>query len=340
MALAFEPGVSTSPMITELSGRGLGLAIVKERVEQLSGTLAVESQPGRGTVFRLGLPLTLARMRGVVVRAGGRLFALPTRGVERVARVAREDVKTVENRETVSLAGRTYALARLPAVLGMDEQDEQAPADEAARLPLVVLAGGQPLQAIAFALDEVVDERELLFKPLGRQLERLAHVAGAAVLGGGQVVPVLHVADLLRSAVRQAGAPQARAAVRAAAAPAAKRLLVAEDSITSRTLLKGILEGAGYQVETAADGAEAFAALRGGAFDLLVSDVDMPRLNGFGLTAKVRADRKLAELPVVLVTSLDSRQDREHGIDVGANAYLVKSSFDQGSLLEVVERLL
>lgn len=339
MALVFEPGVSTSPMITELSGRGLGLAIVKERVEQLSGTLAIESEPGQGTVFRLGLPLTLARMRGVVVRAGGRLFVLPTRGVERVARVAREDVKTVENRETVSLSGRTYALARLVQVLGMGEEGAAAEA-EPERLPLVVLAGGQPLQAIAFALDEVIDERELLFKPLGRQLERLAHVAGAAVLGGGQVVPVLHVPDLLRSAVRQSASPRPRAAGPEVAAPAPKSVLVAEDSITSRTLLKGILEGAGYQVETAADGVEAFAALRRGGFDLLVSDVDMPRLNGFGLTAKVRADRKLADLPVVLVTSLDSRQDREHGIDVGANAYLVKSSFDQGNLLEVVERLL
>jgi two-component system chemotaxis sensor kinase CheA len=116
-------------------------------------------------------------------------------------------------------------------------------------------------------------------------------------------------------------------------------VLVAEDSITSRTLLKGILENAGYRVETAADGVDAFSTLRSGSFDLVVSDVDMPRLNGFGLTAKIRADKKLAELPVVLVTALDSRQDREHGIDVGASAYIVKGSFDQGNLLDVVRRL-
>lgn len=339
LALAFEPGVSTSPMLTELSGRGLGLAIVKERVEQLAGTLSLESEPGQGTLFRIVLPLTLAGLRGVVVRVARQLFVLPTRGIERVARVALADVKTAGNRETVSLAGCTYALARMAQVLGLAETGPPA-----ARLPLVVLAGSQPAQAIAFAVDEVLDERELLFKPLGCQLERVAHVAGAALFGAGQVVPVLHVPDLLRSAVRQAAAPQpARADAhngRDDATPAARKLLVAEDSITSRTLLKGILEGAGYQVETAADGVEALAALRRGGFDLVVSDVDMPRLNGFGLTAKLRADRKLAELPVVLVTALDSREDREHGIDVGASAYIVKSSFDQGHLLEVVERLL
>ena len=119
-----------------------------------------------------------------------------------------------------------------------------------------------------------------------------------------------------------------------------KSVLVAEDSITSRSLLKNILETAGYQVETAVDGIDAFTKLRSGPFHAVVSDVDMPRMNGFGLTAKIRADKKLSELPVILVTALDSRSDREHGIDVGADAYIVKSSFDQSNLLEVIRRLL
>jgi two-component system chemotaxis sensor kinase CheA len=184
----------------------------------------------------------------------------------------------------------------------------------------------------------VLDEREVLVKPLGPQLQRVRHVAGATVLGSGQVVPILHVPDLLQDAADGAGLPRLSPDGRGNAITA-KSVLVAEDSITSRTLLKGILESAGYRVETAADGVDAFSALRGGSFDIVVSDVDMPRLNGFGLTAKIRADKKLAELPVVLVTALDSREDREHGIDVGASAYIVKSSFDQGNLLEVVRRL-
>jgi two-component system chemotaxis sensor kinase CheA len=334
LALALEPGVSTSPLITDLSGRGLGLAIVKQQVERMNGTLALESTRGQGTRFTLRLPLTLARFRGVLVRSGHQAFVLPTRNVERVARVPAQHVKTVENRETIALDGRALALVRLWALLGQAPDEEAAARD---RLPVVVLQGSQPGPSIAFAVEEVIDEREVLAKPLGRQLQRLRHIAGATVLGSGQVVPILHVPDLLQAAASGAQAPRVQPAARQAAP--AKAVLVAEDSITSRTLLKGILENAGYRVETAADGVDAFSTLRSGSFDLVVSDVDMPRLNGFGLTAKIRADKKLAELPVVLVTALDSRQDREHGIDVGASAYIVKGSFDQGNLLDVVRRL-
>lgn len=335
LALALEPGVSTSPLITDLSGRGLGLSIVKQQVERLNGTLALASAPGQGTSFTLRLPLTLARFRGVVVHSGGQTFVLPTRSIERVARIPADQVKTVENRETISLGGRALALVRLGALLGLPPDDAAA---EGSALPVVVLQGSQPGQPIAFGVGAVLDEREVLVKPLGHQLQRVRHIAGATVLGTGQVVPILHVPDLLQAAANGSAAVHAPAA-RGAAKAAAKAVLVAEDSITSRTLLKGILESAGYRVETAADGVDAFSTLRSGSFDIVVSDVDMPRLNGFGLTAKIRADKKLAELPVVLVTALDSREDREHGIDVGASAYIVKSSFDQGNLLEVVRRL-
>ena len=337
LALALEPGVSTSPLITDLSGRGLGLSIVKQQVERLNGTLALASVPGQGTTFTLRLPLTLARFRGVVVRSGGQTFVLPTRSIERVARIPADQVKTVGNRETLSLGGRALALVWLRALLGLPPDDGGA---EGGALRVVVLQGSQPSQPVAFAVDAVLEEREVLVKPLGPQLQRVRHIAGATVLGSGQVVPILHVPDLLQAAANGSSAAHAPAARGAPAAAArAKAVLVAEDSITSRTLLKGILESAGYRVETAADGVDAFSTLRSGAFDIVVSDVDMPRLNGFGLTAKIRADKKLADLPVVLVTALDSREDREHGIDVGASAYIVKSSFDQGNLLEVVRRL-
>ena len=331
LALACEAGVSTSRTITDLSGRGLGLSVVRHEVERIGGSLSVESEPGRGTHFRMRLPLTLSRFRGVVVRLGRQRFVLPTRSVERVGRVRREEVRSVENRETVAVDGRALALVRLDRVLGLRAEGDE----NAAVFPVVVI--GHNGQAVAFRVDEVVDEREVLVKPLGRPLQRVRHLAGASVVGGGPLVPVLHVPDLLKSAAEAAG--NARAPERAAAADAGKAILVAEDSITSRTLLKGILEGAGYRVEAVADGVEAFAALRAGRFDLVVTDVDMPRLDGFGLTAKIRGDRALSQLPVVLVTALASREDREHGIDVGASAYIVKSSFDQGNLLEVVRRL-
>ena len=191
---------------------------------------------------------------------------------------------------------------------------------------------------MAFAVDAVLDEREVLVKRLTKPLSRVRNIAGATVLGSGEVAPILNVADLLKSA-RTAGAGLRTAPAATPSATPAKRILVVEDSITSRMLLKGILESAGYDVKTAVDGIDGFTALRAERFDLVVSDVEMPRMNGFDLTARIRADRALAELPVVLVTALESREDRERGIDVGANAYLVKSSLDQSNLLEALRRL-
>jgi two-component system chemotaxis sensor kinase CheA len=164
------------------------------------------------------------------------------------------------------------------------------------------------------------------------------NIASATVLGSGRVAPILNVSDLLRSARKHGGVARVAAAAKPSEAKA-RSILVVEDSITSRMLLKGILESAGYQVKTAVDGVEGFTALRADRFDLVVSDVEMPRMNGFDLTARIRADKKLTELPVVLVTAMETREDRERGIDVGANAYLIKSSFDQSNLLEAVRRL-
>jgi two-component system chemotaxis sensor kinase CheA len=189
-------------------------------------------------------------------------------------------------------------------------------------------------------VDEILGEQEVLVKTLGRQLTRVRNIAGASVLGTGQVVAVLNVPDLLKSAVKRAAAPPAPVAAAKFGAAARRSILVVEDSITSRALLKNILESAGYRVTTAVDGVDAYTTLKTGTFDLIVSDVEMPRMDGFDLTAKVRADKQLAKLPVVLVTALESREYRERGIDVGANAYIVKSSFDQSNLLEVVQQLI
>ncbi|MBZ0135261.1 MAG: response regulator, partial [Planctomycetes bacterium] len=335
VALAFRSGVTTSPIITDVSGRGLGLAIVREKVERLGGSISVESHPGAGTAFHLVLPLSLVTFRGVLVRAGERLCVIPAAGVERVARVAIQDIRTVENRETIVLDGQVASLVDLGDVL---EMPRPASREAVAYAPVVVL--GQNEARVAFRVGEILGEQEILVKTLGPQLARVRNVAGASMLGTGQVVPVLNVADLLKSAVRNVPAPLAPATAEQPAPGAKRAILVVEDSITSRSLLKNILESANYAVTTAVDGMDAYTTLKTAAFDLVVSDVDMPRMDGFDLTAKVRADKHLSELPVVLVTALESREHRERGIDVGANAYIVKSSFDQSNLLEVVQRLI
>lgn len=334
LALIFQSDVSTSPLITELSGRGLGLAIVREKTEELGGQVVVETHLHAGTTFRITLPTLLSTFRGVQVRVADRWFVIPTAHVRRVARLDAAEVKTVENRETITLGGQVLSLARLDAVLGLP----RAPglSETPAFLSVAVLSADG--EQIAFAVDEVLREEEVLVKSLSRPLSRVRNIAGATILDAGKVVPVLHVPDLMKSARRTGFAPQPTAAGREPTAPR-KRILVAEDSITSRMLLKNILESAGHEVRTAVDGVEALTELRIHDFDLVVSDIEMPRMNGFDLTAHIRSDRKLADMPVILVTALSSREDRERGIDVGANAYIVKSSFDQSNLLEAVRRL-
>ena len=331
--LIFQPEVSTSPIITRVSGRGLGLAIVRERAEKLGGSVSVESQPQQGTGFRILLPSMLSTFRGILIEVEGRRFVLPTFHVERVARVTVADVQTVEGRETVALSGRVIALVRLADVLELPRAESKA--EPSAAISVLILGLGD--QRIAFAVDAVLDEQEVLVKPLRRPLSRVRNIAGATVLGSGHVAPILNVSDLLKSA-RKTGSAAARVGPKAKPADA-KAVLVAEDSITSRMLIKSILESAGYNVKTAVDGMEAFTLLRAEKFALLVSDVEMPRLNGFDLTARIRADKKLTDLPVVLVTALETRENRERGIDVGANAYIIKSSFDQSDLLDAVRRL-
>lgn len=330
--LIFQMGFSTSPAITTTSGRGVGLAVLKEAVDSLNGNLSVETKFGFGTHFRINLPLTHARFHAVAIRVGEQVFAVPASQVERVIRLKRSDIRTIENRETVSINEKALSLVHLYQVLGLNIDP-----DTRFVVPAIVLNSIN--QSVVFVVDQILHEQEVVAKGLGQQLAGVRNVTGATVLADGKLVLILNVQDLIDSAVRvsQAGTQMSttledRGEVRK------KSILVAEDSITSRILLKHILESAGYDVETSVDGVDAFTKLRSKHFDAVVSDVDMPRMNGFGLTARIRADKNLSTTPVILVTALDSREDREHGIDVGANAYIVKGSFDQSDLLEAIHR--
>ncbi|MGR9012270.1 MAG: hybrid sensor histidine kinase/response regulator [Gammaproteobacteria bacterium] len=331
--LIYQSGVSTSPIITEISGRGIGLAIVRETVERLGGCITVETHAGVGTTFRIELPLTLASYRGIAVRVATQTFVVQTSSLERSVRIRQQDIQTPANRETIRLGDETLSLAWLGDVLGIPNEV----AGDAEFHQVVVLAAGG--KRIAFVVDEVLGEREVLVKRLGRQLSRVRNISAATILGSGKAVPILNVIDLLKSA-QQAAHTGTRRVRKGETKVTAQAVLVVEDSITARSLLKGILEVAGYKVITAVDGIDGLTKLRSGEFDIVVSDVDMPRMNGFDLTMKIRNDKKLADLPVVLVTALDSREDRERGIDVGANAYIVKRSFEQSNLLEVIRKFI
>ena len=335
LSLIFVSGVSTSPIVTDISGRGLGMAIIREKTEKLGGRVVMDTTPGTGTSFKAFLPITLATFRGVLVKVTDQLFVVPVTNVNQSVRIKPDEIKTVQNRETISLNGRTLPLVRLGDILELPKKEV---AGDLGYISILVLDFAK--KSVAFEVDKIVDEREILVKGLGKQLSRVKNIGGATILGSGLVVPILNVSDLMKS-VEKAAVAFVRADVGVEEVELQRKsVLVAEDSITSRMLLKNILEASGYLVKTAVDGQEAYTTLKTEAFDLVVSDVEMPRMDGFELTAKIRSDKKLEETPVVLVTSLDSREDREKGIDVGANAYIVKSSFDQSNLLEVIGRLI
>lgn len=342
LSLIFCSGISTSPIITDISGRGLGLAIVQEKVEKLGGTISVASLPDKGTTFRILLPFTISTLRGVMVRSGEHLFIIPSTHVECVVRVNKDNISTVENNDTILIGKEIIVTLKLSDVLGLNDNTHAQSSQKwntssSDFIQIVVLV--QAEKKIGLKVDEIFGEHQILMKELGKQLIRVQNFSGATVLGTGKVVPVLNASDLLKSALSVVSTVKITEYNKQVDTKIYK-ILVTDDSITSRSLIKNILETAGYNVVTAVDGIDAFTKALIEDFDLIVSDVDMPRLNGFELTAKIRKEKKLSEMPVILVTALESNEDREHGIDVGANAYIVKSSFDQSNLLEVIKKLL
>lgn len=343
LSLIYESGVSTSQVVTDISGRGLGLSIVREKVDKLNGRISVETVPNKGTTFRIILPITLTTFRGILARIDEFTFILPTMNVERVVKVEKEEIKTIENHETILLDDQILSIDDLGEVLGLPGHIQAGPdktdpdSDNSKQIRIVVLASGE--HRAAFRIDEVIDEQQVLVKGLGKLLKHVKNISGATILGSGKVVPVLNVPDLINSALDSDKKTKTKVSDVKKVAKV-KNILVADDSITSRTLLKNILETAGYKITTAVDGTDALIRAQNNLFDLIISDVDMPGLNGFELITKIRLDKKICEVPVVLVTALGSQEDQERGIEVGADAYIVKSNFDHINLLEIVRKLI
>lgn len=331
VGLIFNSGLSTSEILTEISGRGLGMAIVKEDVEGLGGHLHVETTLGQGTCFMLHLPVTLSVFRGILIHVRGHDLVLPTTAVERVIKIPRQEIKTLENCEVIVIDGVNLAITEMGAVLGITEK----PITQGDTLQIVVVSDSG--QRLGFVVDSVDGEYELLVKGLGHHLQGLRYFSGASVLGDGRIVPILDSRDLLASPQEGNVLTTVR---RSNDERVVKKILAADDSITSRMLIKNILESSGYDVVSAVDGADAYEKLTNGSYDLVVSDVEMPHLNGFELTTRIRATDSVADIPVILVTSLETTEDKERGIVAGANAYIVKRSFDQTNLLDTVKRLL
>lgn len=328
LQLALRAGVSTRSEVTPVSGRGVGLAIVADKVAAAGGQVLVRSAPGAGAFFELLLPVGVASLRALVVEVDGARYAVPLSGLESVRSAAQAEVRTVEGMETLLVERRVLPLVRLGALFGTARPGQGA-------APAVVIVARVGDQAFGMLADAIVAEQDVLPKRLGPMLRRVRWFSGAAQLGDGTLAPVIALEDI---AARGFGGVRARPAGEAAP-KSVKRVLVAEDSVTSRLLLKHLLEGAGWSVDTAVDGLDALSRLRNARYDVVVSDVEMPHMDGLALTASIRANPGTAELPVILVTSLQTPEQREAGLRAGADAYFTKGSFDQDRLLATVRRV-
>ncbi len=331
----FHPGLSTSDTVTTISGRGLGMDIVRERVESLRGRVSINSELGAGTRVTINVPVSLTRIRCILLRLGEEQFAIPSVVVERMDTRYREDVFTAEGRDMIVINGQPTPLVSLGAVLNMPSAAD--PTSEQLHMLLLHSAN----RAMAFEVDGLLNELELVLKPLGPELARTRFVSGAALLGTGDVVIVLDSNDLVRAA---AGAELPRRKMTTITAPVVTqrrmRVLVADDSITTRTLEKNILETAGFEVRVAIDGIEAWSMLAEDDYDVVISDVEMPNMNGLELTQQIKHSDAYRHIPVILLTSLGKPEQREAGLRAGADAYLVKSQFDQGELLATIQAVI
>jgi two-component system chemotaxis sensor kinase CheA len=329
--LIFQPGFSTRDSATDVSGRGVGMDVVKSVVERLGGTVKIQSEVDRGTTITLNLPLSLALLRVVLVEAGEELFAFPTAAVRRILPLTACDLSQLEQERVSEIGGERMPVSALAAML----QLPAAPVGSRQTLLVAETSEGR----FGMMVDAVHEEQELVFKELRGPLRNQRTFTGAALLGNGDIVPILDVAALCDLA-SQGPAIAPVPAVERRVAPRRTRVLVVDDSLVAGELQKNILMAAGYEAEIAPDGAEALECLRQKEWDLVIADVDMPRLNGFELTEKLRGDERLRDIPVIIVTGRDSVDDRRRGFEVGADAYVLKREFDQTQLLDTVRRLI
>jgi len=343
MELIFSPGFSTASIITDVSGRGVGADVVKKEIEALKGHVRLDSRLGEGTTVTLELPLTVAIIEVLLVETGGQRFGLPLLAVDEIVRVDPAAVRTIENRMAITWRERTVPVVRLDEVLnlsaaaaGRSRSTGAAPAV----WPVVIVAWAD--RRLGLLVDGVLSDQEVFIKGLPANVGTLKQIAGAAIVGTGEVILILDVQGLVVSArgVRRFAAPSAAVPE---AAPAAekpqRRILVVEDSLTTREFERSLLEANGYEVETAVDGLDALDKVGRATFDLVVADVEMPRMNGFEFCQALRQREAFKQLPVVIVTTRDKEEDKRRGLEVGAQAYIVKSAFNQNHLLETIERL-
>lgn len=329
MAYIFKSGFSTNQIITSLSGRGLGMSIVRDTVENIGGTIRIENKPGQSCSFIIEIPISMSSFKGVIVETGSQLYAIPMAFIKHVCIINPSEITSVNGHSAWLYNGKTIPVVSLDSVLkSNNNQIEDKPL-----CGLILSNSG--MEAV-ITTDRIVSQMEMTVKTLGSVLKKVKNVSGVAAIGSNKIVPVLNTRDIIKSILQGKNAMTFSTKLQ----ERKRNVLVVEDSITTRMLIVNILEAADFAVNAAVDGRQGYEMLTSGKYDLVVSDIEMPRMSGFELTAKIRKNKNLQDIPVILCTTLSKREDMERGIETGANAYITKGNFDQNNLLETVNRLI
>ena len=335
LTFLFLPGFSLRDKVTEVSGRGVGLDAVQHMVRQLRGQVEMTQGDGNGSRFHLEVPLTLSVVRSLVVEVSGEAYAFPLAHIERTLELSAEAIVQIEGRQQFWHEGRHIGLVSASQLLNrpVSQNGEQS-------IKVVVIRERDTLYGVA--IDRLVGERVLVVMPLDQRLGKIQDISAGALLDDGSVVLIVDVEDLLRSVEKLLSTGRLERIERRGAARevARKRVLVVDDSLTVRELQRKLLSNRGYEVAVAVDGMDGWNALRSEDFDLLITDIDMPRMDGIELVTLVRRDSRLQSLPVMVVSYKDREEDRRRGLDAGADYYLAKASFHDDALLDAVVELI
>jgi two-component system sensor histidine kinase and response regulator WspE len=332
----FLPGFTMKDTVTDISGRGVGLDVVQNMVKHVRGTVRVSSTPGKGARFLLQLPLTLSVVRTLLADVGGEPYAFPLAYIVRTLKLPKAKIELLEGRQHFNFDGRQVGLVAAHQII---EGGEPKPAGE--ELPVIVVGDGAGTYGLV--VDKFLGERELVVQPLDPRLGKIKDISAAALMEDGSPVLIVDVEDLVRSVEKLISAgrlSKVRGATSAADAHTRKRVLVVDDSLTVRELERKLLGNRGYTVEVAVDGMDGWNAVRTGHFNLVVTDIDMPRMDGIELVTLIKKDPNLKSLPVMIVSYKDREEDRKRGLEAGADYYLTKGSFHDETLLQAVVDLI
>jgi chemosensory pili system protein ChpA (sensor histidine kinase/response regulator) len=323
----FHPGFSTATEVTEVAGRGVGMDVVRTDIQALGGRAEVSSEPGRGTTFSLFLPLTLAVTQAVIVRAGAQLYAIPSSMVEQVQEYKTSALDNVYATREVQWLGHTYPFHYLPRVLGDIEHRYEAKTYNC----VMLLKSGE--SRLAIHVDELIRNQEVVLKNIGPQLSRVPGIAGATVMPNGQPVLVINPVQIASREHVPITSPVETRVEKAAGAPI---VMVVDDSLTVRKITSRLLSRQGYQVVTAKDGVDALQQLQEITPEVMLVDIEMPRMDGFDLTKNLRRDPITARIPIIMITSRTADKHRSHALQLGVNVFLGKP-FQEKELIRHIE---